>query len=87
MKDKQIITAIVPAAGVGSRMQHSTPKQYIELAGKTILEHTLSKLAELNLLRTIKVAISDGDGYFADLPRIDNRIERVTGGKSALTQS
>ena len=81
MKDKQIITAIVPAAGGGSRMQHSTPKQYIELAGKTILEHTLSKLAELNLLRTIKVAISDGDGYFADLPRIDNRIERVTGGK------
>ena len=81
MKIKQTITAIVPAAGVGSRMQHSAPKQYIELAGKTILEHTLSKLAELNELNTIKVAISDDDGYFADLPHIDKRIERVSGGK------
>ena len=62
-------------------MQHSAPKQYIELAGKTILEHTLSKLAELECLNTIKVAISDDDGYFADLPYIDTRIERVSGGK------
>ncbi|MCC9661143.1 2-C-methyl-D-erythritol 4-phosphate cytidylyltransferase [Pseudoalteromonas sp. MB41] len=81
MKTKQKITAIVPAAGVGSRMQHSAPKQYIELAGKTILEHTLSKLAELDFIHTIKVAISDDDGYFDAIPQIDSRIERVSGGK------
>ncbi|MBE0351903.1 2-C-methyl-D-erythritol 4-phosphate cytidylyltransferase [Pseudoalteromonas lipolytica] len=80
MKTKQKITAIVPAAGVGSRMQHSAPKQYIELAGKTILEHTLSKLAELDFIHTIKVAISDDDGYFDAIPQIDSRIERVSGG-------
>ena len=80
MKTKQKITAIVPAAGVGSRMQHSAPKQYIELAGKTILEHTLSKLAELDFIHTIKVAISDDDGYFDVIPQIDSRIERVSGG-------
>ena len=81
MKTKQKITAIVPAAGVGSRMQHSAPKQYIELAGKTILEHTLSKLAELDFIHTIKIAISDDDGYFDAIPQIDSRIERVSGGK------
>jgi len=80
MKTKQKITAIVPAAGVGSRMQHSAPKQYIELAGKTILEHTLSKLAELDFIHTIKVAISDDDGYFDAIPQIDSRIKRVSGG-------
>ncbi|WP_075594101.1 2-C-methyl-D-erythritol 4-phosphate cytidylyltransferase [Pseudoalteromonas sp. PAB 2.2] len=80
MKTKQKITSIVPAAGVGSRMQHSAPKQYIELAGKTILEHTLSKLAELDFIHTIKVAISDDDGYFDAIPQIDSRIERVSGG-------
>ena len=43
MTNKQTIAAIVPAAGVGSRMQHNAPKQYIQLAGKTILEHTFLK--------------------------------------------
>ncbi|TMP13522.1 2-C-methyl-D-erythritol 4-phosphate cytidylyltransferase, partial [Pseudoalteromonas ruthenica] len=47
MTTKNTITAIVPAAGVGSRMQHNAPKQYIKLAGKTILEHTLAKLSQL----------------------------------------
>ena len=51
MTNKQTIAAIVPAAGVGSRMQHTTPKQYISLAGKTILEHTLAKLSQLRQLK------------------------------------
>ncbi len=36
--------AIVPAAGVGKRMQADRPKQYLELAGKTVIEHTLLRL-------------------------------------------
>ncbi|MGR5541661.1 2-C-methyl-D-erythritol 4-phosphate cytidylyltransferase, partial [Vibrio campbellii] len=35
----QTIYAIIPAAGVGSRMQADKPKQYLTLQGKTILEH------------------------------------------------
>lgn len=38
------LTAIVPAAGIGSRMGADCPKQYLQLAGKTILEHTLERL-------------------------------------------
>ena len=33
---------IIPAAGVGSRMEAEIPKQYLEIAGKTILTHTLN---------------------------------------------
>lgn len=35
--------ALIPAAGTGSRMQAAAPKQYLPLAGKTLLEVTLGK--------------------------------------------
>ena len=34
------IIAIIPAAGVGSRMQADKPKQYLTILGKTVLQHT-----------------------------------------------
>ena len=33
--------AVIPAAGVGARMAADRPKQYLELAGRTLLEHSL----------------------------------------------
>ena len=38
------VWAVVPAAGIGSRMQREIPKQYLEFQGKTILEHCLDRL-------------------------------------------
>ncbi|MGB5788549.1 MAG: 2-C-methyl-D-erythritol 4-phosphate cytidylyltransferase [Pseudoalteromonas nigrifaciens] len=81
MTNKPTIAAIIPAAGVGSRMQHNAPKQYIKLAGKTILEHTLTKLSALAQLNTIVVALNENDPYFEQLPVIDARIVRTCGGK------
>ncbi|MGL5299039.1 MAG: 2-C-methyl-D-erythritol 4-phosphate cytidylyltransferase, partial [Plesiomonas shigelloides] len=34
--------AVIPAAGIGSRMQAAVPKQYLMLHGKTLLEHTVA---------------------------------------------
>ena len=81
MKNNNSIAAIVPAAGVGSRMQHSAPKQYIKLAGKTILEHTLCKLSQLKSLSQIVVAVSQTDPFFDSLAHIDSRILRANGGQ------
>ncbi len=81
MKNKHTIAAIVPAAGVGSRMKYSAPKQYITLAGKTILEHTLAKLAKLSQLDKIIVVVSDDDPFYEQLPQVDKRIVRASGGK------
>lgn len=75
------MVAIVPAAGVGSRMQHATPKQYIHLAGKTVLEHTLAKLSAIAQLNTIVVALHKNDPYFDTLSITDKRIVRTSGGK------
>ena len=40
------IVAVIPASGIGSRMNAALPKQYLPLLGKTILEHTVSLFLE-----------------------------------------
>lgn len=39
MKRKNI--ALIPAAGIGARFGTDKPKQYVEIGGKTVLEHTV----------------------------------------------
>jgi len=60
------IVAIVPAAGVGKRMQAQCPKQYLTIQDKTILEHTVNKLLSHPLIAHVVIAISQGDEYFQD---------------------
>lgn len=38
------VWAVVPAAGIGSRMQSDIPKQYLAFQGKTLIEHSLDRL-------------------------------------------
>lgn len=59
--------AVVPAAGAGRRMGGDRPKQYLSLAGKTILEHSLGKLLDSPEISGAVVAISDDDGYWGGL--------------------
>lgn len=40
--------AIIVAGGSGSRMQHKIPKQFIEVAGKPILMHTIEQFYNYN---------------------------------------
>lgn len=52
--------AIIVAGGTGSRMQHSLPKQFIELAGKPILMHTIERFHTYNKgLRIVVVLPED----------------------------
>lgn len=59
--------AIVPAAGVGKRMGSDTPKQYLPLHGKTIIEHTLQRLAQIDQIKGIVVAIAEHDTWWPKL--------------------
>ncbi|MDD2758682.1 MAG: 2-C-methyl-D-erythritol 4-phosphate cytidylyltransferase [Methylomonas sp.] len=59
--------AVVPAAGVGKRMQADRPKQYLPLAGKTVIEHTLSRLLDSGAFQAVAVAISTEDPYWPEL--------------------
>lgn len=79
--DKSII-AVVPAAGVGSRMQADRPKQYLKLLGKTVLEHTVSKLLAHPKVSKVVVAVSEDDPYFSTLALANHpQVIRVNGGK------
>ena len=77
----QSVIAVVPAAGVGSRMKADRPKQYLKINGKTILEHTVEKLLAHQQVSQIVVAISDDDPYYPELPLTQNpQVIRVVGG-------
>jgi 2-C-methyl-D-erythritol 4-phosphate cytidylyltransferase len=67
MSNKIKFWAVVPAAGVGKRMNANRPKQYLELAGKTVIEHTLSRLLQANVFSAVAVAISAEDPYWPGL--------------------
>lgn len=73
------IAMLIPAAGVGSRMQADRPKQYLQLHGKTVLEHTINKLCSIPGCQAIWVAVSPADPYYDSLA-LPAQVTRVDGG-------
>ena len=83
------IWAIVPAAGIGSRMAPSesepAPKQYRQLLGRAVLSHTLGKLLAISEIKKIIVALNAGDRFWPGLPEAaEPRVVTVTGGSERL---
>jgi 2-C-methyl-D-erythritol 4-phosphate cytidylyltransferase len=74
--------AVVPAAGVGRRMGASTPKQYLDLAGRTVIEHTLGVLLGEARIAAVVVALDPDDAHWPGISLAgDPRIRRVAGGR------
>lgn len=67
-----ILYAVVPAAGIGARMQADRPKQYLTLDNQTILEHTLNRLLGFAPLNKIILPIAKHDTYFSSLSLAQN---------------
>ncbi len=67
MTDSTKFWAVVPAAGVGKRMNADRPKQYLELADKAVIEHTLYRLLSAKVFEAVSVAISIEDPYWPEL--------------------
>lgn len=77
------IWVIVPAAGSGQRMGVETPKQYLEINGKTILEITLSLLLKNKHIYQVVVCTFVDDQKWQSLAISDhNKISRTDGGES-----
>lgn len=75
------VCAVVPAAGVGRRMQTECPKQYLSIGDKTILEHSVAALLAHPRVSRVVIAISPGDARFAALPLASHpQIVVVDGG-------
>ncbi len=72
---------VIPAAGIGSRMRADRPKQYLQLGGRCILEHTLDCFLDHPRLLGLVVCLAPDDPYWQDLPCArDTRIQRAAGG-------
>jgi len=81
MAKQQKFWAVIPAAGVGKRMQADRPKQYLELQGKTVLEHTLSRFLTHPQISGVVVAVTDGDPYWQELAISHPKLRMALGGE------
>jgi len=73
--------AVLAAAGIGARMGADRPKQYLQLCGKSILEHSLACFLDHPQLRGLVVSLAVDDPFWATLAcASDARIERASGG-------
>ena len=68
---------VMPAAGSGRRFGAASPKQYAELAGRTVIEWALAPFLSDGRCAGIVVALAPQDGEW---PRIAARLERAADG-------
>ncbi len=74
------VFAVVPAAGIGSRMQADRPKQYLSLDNATILEHTVQRLLQFTPFQKIVLPLAKHDDYFPQLSLQHERLLTCDGG-------
>lgn len=75
--------ALVPAAGLGARMQTQTAKQYLQLCGKTVLDHTLTRLTTYPRFEKVMVVVSKEDDLWPTTTwATHSKIVSTVGGNS-----
>lgn len=87
------IWAVLPAAGSGQRMGSAVPKQYLTLAGRSVLEHSLRAVLAHPEVAGAVVALGAGDSRWpgwsalAGKPvlRVDGGAERADSVRAALS--
>lgn len=78
------IFAIVPAAGQGTRIGDAVPKQYLPVAGKPMMFHSISTLAAVPRVECVCVVLSPLDRHWGshDWSVLSDKVEPVfAGGK------
>ena len=58
---------IIPAAGTGNRMANALPKQYLRLAGKPLISHTIQVFFNHPRIASIHLALSPDDEFWRSL--------------------
>ena len=73
--------AVVPAAGTGRRVGGDTPKQYREVAGAPLMEHTLRALLQSRDIGGVVVAMDSADPRADSIASLSNeRVQTTPGG-------
>lgn len=90
MKMSESLWAVIPAAGQGIRAGGRVPKQFVELAGKPILEWTLDKVMSMPEVDGAVIALPHGYENFGLVQRMVRNLESkydkplvtITGGQT-----
>ncbi|MGD9631299.1 MAG: 2-C-methyl-D-erythritol 4-phosphate cytidylyltransferase [Pyrinomonadaceae bacterium] len=72
--------AIIVAAGSGSRFKSETPKQFLEIGGKRVINHTLERFQAAPSIDTIILVLSEDQVKSFDRPTVDKLTNVVPGG-------
>jgi len=81
------LAVIVVAAGRGERLKSDKPKAFVEINGRTILEHSLQPISELQDLKQVVIAapeafVAQATEIAADLFAVDVEVDVVVGGET-----
>lgn len=79
--------ALIPAAGVGSRMgAHREPKQYLPLGDKSMLEHSIDAMLADPRIERVFVVVAASDARWPAL-RVRERVEFLAVGGASRAES
>lgn len=73
--------AVVPAAGAGARMGSVTPKQYLSLAGRPVIEWSLAPLLRCAAVECVVVSTAPEDPFWKGIAAGSTKLRRVDGGR------
>lgn len=76
---------IIPSAGTGQRFNHSLPKQYLDINGRTVLEWSIRLFLDKPWVSKILLPIAKEDHFFANLEIAHHeKIVPVWGGQTRM---
>lgn len=71
------IWAVVPAGGVGARMNSEKPKQYLSLAEQPIIVHTLNRLCQVPIVDYLIVGVAKLDSNWHALDYQSSKLKGI----------
>ena len=82
------VFAIIPAAGQGTRIGDAVPKQYIAIAGKPMMFHSIHALASIERIERVFVVLSALDRHWGEHDwSFSDKIEAVFAGGAHRAES
>ncbi len=79
--------ALISAAGVGARMAASCPKQYLHIAGQSIVQTCASAFLHNDQIAHVFVVVSPNDAYVANELKPDPRLTVLYCGGATRSES
>lgn len=75
--------AVIPAAGTGRRMLSELPKQYLTIAGRTLLEHVVAAFLPVTGIGAVIVVVARDDARASQLPGLAHERVRIVASGGA----